>query len=413
MNTKTILIKLLLSILIFGIFLIPFAIFNLSFARFLLTYIPYLITSGIFSFILGFTINKNRLVGGVVIFIFLSFITLVLIIIKTIENQDSEKFAGNSVSENQPLEAMFEHTFNYIRTSYIKTDEINWENIEENVKDSISHFNSINDVVNATEFTLTFLGDRHSQLVRPGVNPFLTDSIKVPEIRSKIIDGRIGYLKIPGLGANDSISRLFALEIKKAFKKLDDSAELDGWIIDLKDNIGGHSFAQILGISPLLHDSILGYSLDNKGNFKQVICHKNVYSEGGSEIRIDYCYFLRNRNKKIAILINERTASCGESVALNLRNHAGNTRIFGQPSRGLFTGLTRIDFLPSGASLLLSVVHSCDAHKNIIDGPVNPDVIGSEDEAFEKAIRWIYSIQDDANFYKRISPSTAKNNNLY
>jgi carboxyl-terminal processing protease len=243
-------------------------------------------------------------------------------------------------------------------------------------------------VLNAIEYTITFLGDKHSQFVKPEVNPFLTDTIEVPEIHSKIIDGKIGYLKIPGLGANDSISKLFALEIRKAFKKLDDSAELDGWIIDLNNNYGGKISAQFLGISPLFQDSILGYSLDNKGFFYQIICHNNIFRVGVNEITIDYDYSLRNRNKKIAILINERTASCGEMLAKVLRNHAGNTKIYGQPSMGLFTGLTRIDF-PLGASLLLSVFHSCDVAQNIIDGPVIPDVLCAEDEAIGIALKWI------------------------
>lgn len=100
MNTKKIIIRLLLAILIFGIFLIPSAIFNLSFARFILTNVPYLVIFGVFSLILSFTIGKNKKLGGLLILFFLSFISFIVIIIKIIDSQDAEKVEWNSPDDS-------------------------------------------------------------------------------------------------------------------------------------------------------------------------------------------------------------------------------------------------------------------------------------------------------------------------
>lgn len=299
-------------------------------------------------------------------------------------------FSSCTKKAKSPFESTFISAFNLIRSNYIKTEEVNWKNVEKNVEDSIKYFRNKNDVYAAIEYTIDLLNDNHSKFLMPDENAFRFDTIKIPEIQTKVINGNIGYLKIPGLAANDSISTLFALEIRKAFKKLDESMSLAGWIIDLSDNRGGVFYAQHLGISPLFQDSILGYTLDNKGKFQQVTCHDNTFCVDGRIIRsIDYDFSLKNRNRKVAVLINGITASCGERVALALRNHAGNAKIFGQSSKGLQTGLMKIDLQPSGAAFLLSVEYNCDIDKNIIMGPVIPDVVCSSDESFDNAIEWI------------------------
>ena len=100
MNTKRLIERFLLAFLIFGIFLIPSAIFNLSFVRFLLTNVPYLVIIGAFSLIFSFTIRKNKKIGGFLIILCFSFISFIMIVINSIENQEKEKVKWNSPNDS-------------------------------------------------------------------------------------------------------------------------------------------------------------------------------------------------------------------------------------------------------------------------------------------------------------------------
>lgn len=291
--------------------------------------------------------------------------------------------------QTTPFEQLFDTTLKAISTNYIKKDVLNWVKIKYKVKDSIKQFNNNNDVYNAINYTLFLINDRHSFFLKPKENIFKNDSLAIPEVQSKIVGNNIGYIKILGFGANDSLSKLYALKIRKTLIKLDKSSNLNGWIIDLKDNNGGAIFSQPLGVSPLLKDSIISYYKDNKGNFKPIICFKNSFKFGHNDsgATINYENTLINEGKKIAILINSRTASCGELVAMSLKFQT-NAKTFGSKSSGLTTFLMPMDFSPSGAKLLLSFSYLCDLDKKIIKSVI-PDEKCKSKESLEKAIKWI------------------------
>lgn len=309
------------------------------------------------------------------IILLLAFVTLIL----SCEQKQKTQF-----------DLLFENVFKIVRSNYIKKSEVNWVEVEKSVKDSIKIFRNNNDVHNAIKYTLDCINDDHGFFLKSNENIFSNDTLKVPEVQSEIIDKEIGYIKIPGFGANDSLSTLFALNIRKVFKDLDETYDLSGWIIDLSDNNGGAGYTLPLGILPLFQDSVIGYNKDNKGEIEKVTCINNVYKVGGRiHGSITYDCSLKNRNKKIAVLINDKTASCGESVALALRFQGGKTQIFGQRSCGLTTRLIRIDFNPSGAVLFLSTQFMCDLDQNIISGPIIPDIECTPDKSLNKAIKWI------------------------
>ena len=286
-------------------------------------------------------------------------------------------------------EIFFDKIFKSIHYNSIKKDELNWTIIERKVKDSVKVFNSVEDVYTAIECTLHFIEDKHGFFRRTKNNFLLNDSLSIPDIKTTIVGRDIGYIKIKGFGANNSLSKKYALKIRKSFKDLDNSSNLSGWIIDLKDNNGGTDYSQFLGLSPLFKDSIIAYTKNNKGVFKKIICSNNYFrGSSGSIQSINFDSTLKNKNKKIAVLINSKTASLGELVTLALKSQ-GNTKIFGSESRGMTTGLKEIRFNPGGAVLFFSNEFICDSDKNIIKGSIIPDIKCEQEESLTKAIEWI------------------------
>ena len=296
--------------------------------------------------------------------------------------------------EKTKNEMAYDDLFSGIRKNSIKKLELNWDYIEERVKDSIKVFQSKKDFEKAIQFTLRLINDRHSVFFESkSHNPFLAKTLPIPEVESKIVGNNVGYLKIPGFAANDSISLLYSIKIRNTLMKLDQSCDLSGWIIDLRGNYGGKVAMFPLGISPLLKDSNLCYTVDNKGNFEMQKCVKGSYFLGTKKIAtIPEGIALVNKDKKIAVLIDNFTASCGEFITLALKNNP-DCRTFGLQTHGATSFLTTVEIKHESelykSQLHLAFQNWANLNKNIIVGKLTPDVECKSIECMDSAIKWI------------------------
>ena len=284
----------------------------------------------------------------------------------------------------------FHQSFNIIKKEYVKTGELNWIEIENNINDSIPKFRNNIDVYNGIKYTLKQINDKHSFFLPPKKksNFFIKDSISIPKINHEVLDNKIGYIKILGFAANDSLSSLYSLKIRNALKKIDNHPNLSGWIIDLRNNKGGKLGTFSLGLAPLYKNTIIGYSINNKGeSITHKLSNNNYYYDDKIINTIKLTDSLINKNKPIAILVNEKTASLGELTAQSFKFQK-NTLIFGTKTVGLTTDLSVYEFV-SGARLAISTAYMCDENKKIIEGGLIPDVKCTSEKSLELAIEWI------------------------
>lgn len=286
-------------------------------------------------------------------------------------------------------ESFFEQSFELIKEKSIRKNELNWVDLKQTVMDSIKVFDSNEKVYNAIGYTVKLIDDGHSVFVPANKpNSLTVDTLAIPAITSQIIDNNIAYLKLPGFVANDSLSKQYALNIRKSLLALDQSKNLSGWIIDLRENTGGKSSNESLGISPLFENPLIGISCDNKNNFKEITCTSNYFKFG--DLMMDsliYDSHLNNNNRKIAVLVSEKTVSAGELLALAFK-FQNNTKIFGKETNGKTSSLLLFTF-KSDAKLLLAVEKLCDKDKNVLNGGVVPDIDCIPEESLTIAIEWI------------------------
>lgn len=141
-------------------------------------------------------------------------------------------------------------------------------------------------------------------------------SLKNETIISPNIDYRlvadhtnIGYLKI------DCFSKTLGTQVKNALKHLEDN-NINSLIIDLRDNTGGYLTAAEEVSSLFLEKNKTIYSLNYKN---EVTSSKDKTEE--------------HRNYKIAILMNNNTASASEVLAATLRDNNG-AKLVGETSFG-------------------------------------------------------------------------------
>lgn len=297
-------------------------------------------------------------------------------------------------SKRTSHEILFDHIFFKIKLNSIKRNEVNWTDLEKKVKDSVKVFASRADMEKAIKLTLKLIDDNHSKFIESGSNnPFLDKKLALPKVEARIIVNNIGYIKIPGFAANDSISRLYSIKIRDALSLLDKQGELSGWIIDVRGNNGGRIFMFPLGISPLLKDSVIIRNRNNRGKEYIDLCTGNLYFEGKHSITsIPPCDNFVNKDKPVAVLMDSTTASGGELTVVLLKN-IKTTRSFGLKTRGATSSLTSWDIINKKDSyhsqILLAVNNWYDKNNNLIHGKLTPDVECLPQNSLDSAIRWI------------------------
>lgn len=295
------------------------------------------------------------------------------------------------------FEDFYEQTFSVIKNKSVKKNEINWDSLKQKVIDSIGVPSNNLLAYKSIAYTVKLIDDRHSIFVFPSdllekgqKNALLMDSLAVPKVESKIVKGSIGYIKLPGFVAKDSLTQLYAEKIRGKLLSLDRNQKIEGWIIDVSNNIGGQAGKEVLGLAPLFQKSLLGISKNGDGEYKKHTLKSNTYYRDTIPLaKLEMDSLMINTNKPIAILQGPKTVSAGEFLALAFK-FQDKSRTFGQPTKGKTSDLELINF-KSNAKLLLATDYWCNKEGNIIDGPIFPDVICSMEESLDLATEWINS----------------------
>src|SRR5699024_9730004 len=133
---------------------------------------------------------------------------------------------------------------------------------------------------------------------------------------------------------------------------------------------------------------LIGISCDNKNTFIKIkVTPKYFYFGDYLVDSLNYNSTLVNKNKKIAILVSEKTVSAGEFLALAFKFQK-DTKVFGSKTKGKTSHLRLFDF-KSNAKLLLATHFYCDKNRNKIREGLIPDVECEKGESLLKAIEWI------------------------
>lgn len=185
--------------------------------------------------------------------------------------------------------------------------------------------------------------------------------ITIPSVSSKMLNANnknIGYIKVS----------IFALNTYEQFKDKLNNLEKDGiegLIIDLRDNSGGHSSTA---------ENILSLFLSNKRVMYQVKDQNKTekkYSNGSKE-----------KTYPIVVLINSESASASEIVASALKENV-NATLVGNTTYGKGTVQNLIE-LPTGEQYKYTTKIWLTANGNNINGEgIKPDIEVTDDNAMD------------------------------
>jgi carboxyl-terminal processing protease len=204
--------------------------------------------------------------------------------------------------------------------------------------------------------------------------------INIVTVKSKMIDSKIGYIKVNTFNENTSA------EFKKAYQSLQKQGA-DRFIIDLRNNPGGYLHI-VIEMSSLFLD---------KGSIVLREVQRNQNKKGKSE-DIIYSQGPGNFSKKVVILINRGSASASEIFAGALRDNL-KVKLIGEKSYG--KGSVQKPFEIENKMLKLTIAYWLTPKGEKIEGNgLKPDIevqdtlieSTSTDAVLDKAIEVIKTL---------------------
>ena len=176
--------------------------------------------------------------------------------------------------------------------------------------------------------------------------------IKITSVRSKVIDGDIGYIRLTSFNENSSD------QLKEKIKDLKKNKDINSYILDLRNNPGG-LLSQAIKITDFFLDN--GEIVSTKGRKKTE--SRKWYANKGDVIE----------GSTLVVLINYGSASASEIVAGALKDHK-RAILVGENSYGKGSVQSIIPLKNNGAIRLTISKYYLPSGKSISEIGVSPDI---------------------------------------
>ncbi len=340
-------------------------------------------------------------------------------------------FDTSNIVISEESDAYLNKVVSIMKSKALNRQKLNFEDIHQILRFYVDGAKTIEDTHSAiNQYSRVLLSDGHSQLwpsaqvkeilgldtlnieklkkdILQHIEQDKIDSLRrtIKYSQSELLDDKIGYISIPAFqGLYWEQIELFADSLQRIIKKLDNEANLTGWIIDLRENWGGINMAMVAGIGPLLDKNNAFYyvgadrKIFNESYYRNGTFYDIDEDSDTLTLRVKKDYKVRNKNLPIAILTNQVTASAGEVIFATFIGQP-KVRSFGGQTNGAVTGNSAV-FLDDGSLYHISTGYLADRSKKIYQQGIDPDVQVEDnkkmndkiedDNVIGKAKEWIY-----------------------
>lgn len=293
---------------------------------------------------------------------------------------------------NDSIRTFIEKSFDLIESNSINTQNI--DSIKSWLYTESQKFTSMDDIAPLYEEVFKRLNDHHGNLKYKGKtygwhvplkieNTYIKSRLKNEKsVVSTVLNGEFGYIRIPG--NNDF-----------AFKKVDsiasdivahinmvNSAEIKGWIIDLRLNTGGNMYPILLGLKDFIGDEVVFGGFRNskdESSGKWEITDSKMLIDGIELTQKSHVDRPIPITTPLVILTSACTASAGELTAISLIGRPYTT-IIGEPTANYTTAVQGFK-INEYAGINLSTDYVADRNNKVYKSSIVPDleVIGGDD----------------------------------
>ena len=202
---------------------------------------------------------------------------------------------------------------------------------------------------------------RRKGLRKAKIFKIIREIIEIKSVVSKIVDNKIGYLRLRAFNENSSN------QLKKEISKIEKNKKLVGYILDLRNNPGG-LLSQAVTISDFFLND--GEIVSTRGRKKRE--NRKFFAKKGDKID----------GKPLIVLINNGSASASEIVAGALQDQK-RAILLGETTFGKGSVQSIIPLKNRGAIRLTISKYYLPSGKSISEVGVVPDIrVEEEDEEF-------------------------------
>lgn len=265
---------------------------------------------------------------------------------------------------------------------------IDWADFRKTVFNAAGTAQSIRATDPAITFALRRLGDNHSFVITTDGRSLFAGSLNCQGGATPANPASdVGYVRITFFTGSQIEMDRFAQNLQATIRN-QDTPTLKGWVVDLRGNGGGNMWPMLAGVGPILGEGIAGHFIDPENRI-QSWSYRNgrALGEQTAIVTIPEPYSLIKPNPKVAVLIDNGTASSGEALAISFKGRP-STRFFGASTCGLSTANSGFT-LSDGAQLWLTVSVMADRNQNRFGKAVDPDERLMGEEALNAAYNWI------------------------
>ena len=198
---------------------------------------------------------------------------------------------------------------------------------------------------------------RRKNLKKAKVIKIIREVIQVRSVISKIVDKKIGYLRLRAFNENSSN------QLKKEISKIEKNPKMVGYILDLRNNPGG-LLSQAIEISDFFLEN--GEIVSTRGRKKKE--DRRFFAKKGDKIK----------GKPLIVLINRGSASASEIVAGALQDQK-RAVLLGETTFGKGSVQSIIPLKNKGALRLTISKYYLPSGKSISEIGVVPDITVEEE----------------------------------
>lgn len=312
------------------------------------------------------------------------------------------------------VEAYVTMALDKLEEAHINRDQVDWKAIRVAAAAKVAGAKTYEDAYPIIRDVIRQLGERHSFFVaaRPSQPPSMSAPVQIPPVLTRAI-GDAGYIRIPTFAISEpNPARAFAVRIRDALVESNEKGAC-GWIVDLRQNMGGNIVPALLGLGPLVGEGMLGgvigarspqywHYMSNRlliSDEALLLSPENRDADPDSRIvhgvreiiRINSGVGYGLAGKPVAVLVGPRTASSGEGIAMVLMGR-DKARSFGEQTMGLTSGNIGVK-MPDGAMLIITAGHFIDRRGRPYRAGVMPDETIEDspesDKVLDRALEWL------------------------
>jgi len=292
---------------------------------------------------------------------------------------------------------------------------VNWKTVEAETYTNLKRYNTFKaslkeitnlfDQINATHCLVYRGNDKYTGTKKAISKELYSAQWKKkydskPSFEVKVLDGKYGYILMPAMVFFDNSAENMHKVAQPLYDQIVDiktSHHIDGWIIDLRFNLGGNSAPMLLALYDFLGDTnIWGELNENKKSVNKYKLINGNYIQKSTTIGSINPRGVLLDQAKVALITGIFTGSSGEVTALAFKGRP-NTIFIGENTAGYTTGNVTWT-LPFDTFIALTTGYDSDRNETYYPY-ISPDVVVSKQDNFDNLMADL-NIQEGIKFIK-------------